>query len=249
MVGAEAEFGEGGASVGDGDTGGLDEAAEELGCVIEAGSLLIDATDDDGSAEPLGAGGERPIAEKCVEQGALARTVRPRDQHPITGIDLERDRTETEAPLLDHGVTQFGNEVARPFDAADLEVELPWLPGFVDDLEPLDGSLGASGPGGKLFGSLDLGLAEELVAVARILLGLGHAGGGPLPLGPGSVGELGSLADIVRVLLLGMAFGDRSGLEVSLPPSAIDGRGEGVGIELDHGRDHSVEEARRGRRA
>ena len=60
---------------------------------------------------------------------------------------------------------------------------MPFLAGFIDDLEPLDEALRLTGLGGLLLGGLRSELATDLVVVLGLPAGVLHALLHPCPLG------------------------------------------------------------------
>ena len=99
MVGTQAELGQQGPGLAQGQVGdGLEGRQHGLGAP-EPDAGLVHLPDLDARPDPATPRRQRDLAQQGSQQGGLARPVGPEDRHPVLPAHLQVDRTEAEAGL------------------------------------------------------------------------------------------------------------------------------------------------------
>ena len=243
MVRPQAELGEQGPGVGDREARRRHEHVEQRRALgVEQPTGLVDLADHHAGAEVPHALVEREPAEQRADERGLAAAVVADDGDALGPADRQRDRAEREPATPHDGPVESGDHRAGARRGGDLELELPALPRFVDDLQPLDRPLRPARPPGQLLGGLGLRLAQRLVVVGLLALGPRHALGHPLALALGPRLQGVARVGVVAVRRLGPLAGEHTLVLVGLPATGIQGGGALVLVELDDVGDGAFEE-------
>ena len=192
--------------------------------VAEDTPVLAELADHDARADAPRPGCQREAAEQRLDERRLARPVGADERDPLGPGDVQRERAQREVAALDDRVLQAHDDVARPGRLVDGEAQVPSLPGLLDHLQRVEGALGAPRPPGQRLGPVDAEVPLRLVVVARVLLLLGHAGGGPLALALGPPAQLGPLRLVDGVGLVGMGLVGGALGPVARPTAAVGAR-------------------------
>jgi len=164
--------------------------------------------------------GQGQAAEQGLDEGRLARPVRPHQPDALGPADLEVEGPQAEVPAGDYGPVEATHHGPGPRSLFDGESQVPALPRLVDGIKALDGALGPAGARRQFLGPVDPEVALGLVVITGITTLAAHGGGGPLALAYGPVGQFPSLGLMHGERLLGVPAGRRPFLQVGRPSSS-----------------------------
>src|ERR1039458_2636432 len=146
-------------------------------------------------------------AEQRAEQSGLAGSVRAGHGDPVRPVDLQVDRAEGERAAPDDGAAECGDDRSVSGCCRDFHPEVPFFPGFVDDVEALDQPLGLAGLRGLFLGGFGAELAADLVVVGLFAAGVLDALFHPGALRPGPLLQTRPRAGVLRLVGTGGAPG------------------------------------------
>lgn len=167
VVGSEPELGKERAGVGDLHRRDVAESDEQSGVADERSAGLLDLADDHVGPERTPARRGFAPTEEEFEQRRLSTAVGSDDRDAVTEPDGEVDRSEAEVTTVDDRLARRDDDVSTAPGGRDLVAQLPLPAWLVDDVETLQGRLGACSSTRELLGLVQLVMADELVVLTR----------------------------------------------------------------------------------